>query len=67
MVVQFIWMDEIATIYIPNPNSERGQNDVRMEEMKASLEEIKQGIQFLRDSIETQNMQKLRENDCATG
>lgn len=65
--MQFIWMDKIATIYIPNPNSERGQNDVRIEEIKASLKQIKQGIRFLRDSIETQNMQKLRDNDCATG
>lgn len=56
MVVQFIWMDEIATRYIPNPISERGQNDVQIEEIKASLKEIKQGIRFLRDSIETQNM-----------
>ncbi|RWR91748.1 hypothetical protein CKAN_02092000 [Cinnamomum micranthum f. kanehirae] len=43
-VVQFIWMDEIATEYIPNPNLERGQNDIRMEEIKASLQEIKQAM-----------------------
>ena len=41
-VVQLIWMDEIAIEYITNPNSERGQNDIRMEEIKASLQEIKQ-------------------------